>query len=99
MSYDFVFTEPGYESNPPYNFWFYLFIHYDLLPDNVNNLISIDIDENTYFSAGNLYITMKNHFVVVNLATMAVTDMYTKDIAGKSLETLDYEDIEKSDIS
>lgn len=99
MSYDFIFTDGRYESSAPYDFWFYLFVHHDILPDSVNNLISIDIDENTYFSAGNLYITMKNHFVVVNLATMSVTDMYTKTIAGKSLETIDYEDIEKSAVA
>ena len=99
MTYDFNFVEEGYITTTPYDFWFYLYIEYNILPEPINNLISIDIDEDTYFDSGNLYITMKNHFLIINLATMEITDMYTHTTPGKSLELLDYENIEKSDVN
>lgn len=71
----------------------------NLLPEPIFNIVSIDVDNTTTNISGNLYITMRNHFLIVNLATMSITDMYTKDTAGKSLEKLDYEGIEKSSLN
>jgi hypothetical protein len=70
-----------------------------ILPDFVDNIISIDVDSNTNKDSGNLYITMKNHFVVVNMESKSIVDMYSLDSKGKSGDTLDKSEILNSDIS
>jgi hypothetical protein len=70
-----------------------------LLPETSNNLISIDIDSNTTMDNGFLYITMKNHFVVVNMESKSIVDMYSLDSKGKSGDALDKSEILNSDIS
>lgn len=99
MSYDFNFSARGYEVTRPYDFWFYRFIGFNLLPDIPNNLISIDIDSTTSSNNGYLYITMKNQFLIVDLSTKTVKDLYSYTSKGRALETLDYETIEKSDVN
>jgi len=98
MSYDFNFSVPGYEVTQPYDFWFYRFIDFNLLPDIPNNLISIDIDSTTSSNNGYLYITMKSQFLIVDLNTKTVKDLYSYTSKGRALETLDYEIIEKSSV-
>lgn len=70
-----------------------------ILPDSVDNILSIDMDKNTTNSEGNLYITMKNHFIVVDMGNKSVVDMYAFNSQGKSGDTLDKSEIVNSDIS
>ncbi len=70
-----------------------------ILPDSVDNILSIDMDENTSMNRGKLYITMKNHFIVVDMGNKSVVDMYAFDSQGKSGDALDKSEIVNSDIS
>lgn len=98
MSYDFNFIEDGYVAEKPYDFSFRLFLKFNILPDDTSNLISIDIDKDTFFDSGYLYITMKNHFIVVDMSNKTLRDMYTFNSKGRSGDTLDKEEILDSDI-
>lgn len=96
--YNFNFLDDGYVPEKPYDLPFRLFLKFEILPDNISNLMNIDIDSDTFLDSGFLYITMKNYFVVVDMENKVIRDLYSLYTGGRAKESLYYEEIDSSDV-
>ena len=95
MSYDFDFTESGYE--PSYDFTFgEVLAIYNVLKGALDYFSAIWADPTASLTSGKMYITSQGTgaaFSIVNLSTNTVADYYTTSYAGAAGETLNAEDI------